>query len=122
MFALKKIPTVMLVTALALPALALAQQDDVTQREMQRSSIERDQQSEAFALQLRQQQQLNQAPAAARSALEAEQLRQRQAFDNLAERQRTELRIAPAGAGDGPSWGPRLELERRTLSQQGRAQ
>jgi len=80
---------------------------------MQRSAIERDQQSEAFALQLRQQQQLNRTPPAERPALEAEQLRQRQAFDNLSERQRAGLRTTPAGAGDGPSWGPRLELERR---------
>jgi len=105
----------LLAACLTLPAwtLTLAQQDDATQREMQRSSIERDQQSEAFALQLRQQQQLNQTPPAQRPALEAEQLRERQAFDNLAERQRTEMLTAPAGAGDSPSWGPRLERERR---------
>lgn len=101
---------------------ASGQQDETTQRDMQRSSIERDQQSEAFALQLRQQMELNRTPSAQRAPLEAEQLRQRQAFDNLAERQRAELRTAPEGAGAAPSWGPRLELERRTLSQQGRTQ
>ncbi len=96
--------------SLSAPASAFAQQDDATQREMQRSSIERDQQSEAFSLQLRQQQQMIQTPPADRPALEAEQLRQRQAFDNLSERQRIEMRTAPAGSGDGPAWGPRLEL------------
>ena len=100
---------------IAVPALftfaspAIAQQEDGTQQEMLRSSIERQQQSDAFALQLRQNQQLLEAAPDNRQALESLQLRQRQQFDDLNERQRAELRATE----NTPTWGPRLEQERR---------
>jgi len=71
--------------ACALPA--LAQQQDV-----QKELLQRQQQSDAFNLQLRQSQEALKAPAAARPALESRQLSDRQRLENLSEQQRLDVR------------------------------
>lgn len=54
---------------------------------IQRQLIQRQQQSDAFALQLRQSQEALKAAPAARSELQARQVSERQRFDNLSESQ-----------------------------------
>lgn len=101
----------------AVPGLA---QEDADQREVRRlmglSSLERDQQSDAFALRLQQhQREINAAPED-RARLEREHAVQRRELDQLAAEQRRS-----AGVADAPSWGPQLDLrpqmerERRQL-------
>lgn len=97
--------TLIVAATVLLPTLpAFAQHDDWPRQKMLGSSVARQQQSEAFALQLRQQQ----------------QLLQRQQFDNFNEQQQTSLRSSQAGGA--AAWGPRLEtralrmeLDRRLL-------
>ena len=71
--------------ACALPA--LAQQQDI-----QKELMLRQQQSDAFNLQLRQSQEALKAPPAARPALESRQLTDRQRLDNVSEQQRLDVR------------------------------
>jgi hypothetical protein len=56
-------------------------------QDIQRQLIQRDQQTDAFALQLRQSVEAAKAPAARRPELEARQLWERQRLDNLNEKQ-----------------------------------
>lgn len=84
---------------------ASAQDDQATQREMQRSSMERDRQSDAFALQLQQRQRELLAPAD--GGMEALHADQRGRFEQLLDEQRTSARNANINA---PSWGPSLNL------------
>ena len=80
------LPGVLLAAVLALPAYA---QDQAIQREL----VLRQQQSDAFALQLRQSQQLQAIPAGdirRRVEVETLQLQQRQDLDNLGARQLNE--------------------------------
>jgi len=55
--------------------------------EIQKQLIQRQQQSDAFSLQLRQSQEALKAPASAKPALEARQLGERQRLENVGERQ-----------------------------------
>lgn len=87
---------------------------------VQRALLERQQQSDAFALQLRQFQQTLQAPPSQRSALEALHLQQRQRLDTLNESQRAELRAPPAQSAAGAVWGPRLETHAQLLERERR--
>mgnify|MGYP006919375926 CR=1 FL=1 len=112
----------LLLSLCAMPAAAqdgnsAPQDGNSAQLEMLRSSLERDQQSEAFGLRLQHQQQLEAAPVSEQPALEQRQLRQRQAFDNLSARQQSELCALQFGDAVIPAWGPRLERERRALLQ-----
>jgi hypothetical protein len=75
----------LLLLACALPA--LAQQQDV-----QKELMLRQQQSDAFNLQLRQSQEALKAPPAARPALESRQLTDRQRLENLSEQQRLDVK------------------------------
>ena len=79
------------------------QYDEARLREMQRSSSERDRQSDAFALQLQQQQRELLAAPRDLPALQDLHATQRRDFDRLLEEQRR----AERGA-DAVSWGPRL--------------
>ena len=110
----------MLLAALALAwsSATLAQDsafDEARLREMQRSSAERDRQSDSFSLQLQQQQRELLAPQESLVPLQDLHATQRRDFDRLLEEQRAAARNA-----DGVSWGPRLdtgpqmERERRT--------
>jgi len=72
---------------LVLSPLALAQ-DQAIQREL----MQRQQQSEAFSLQLRQSQELQKAPPAKRALVESRQLTERQQLENTGERQIREVR------------------------------
>jgi len=94
----------MLACAGLYPAAANAQDDQATQREMQRSSMERDRQSDAFSLQLQQQQLELLAPPRSLGELQDLHATQRRDFDRLLEEQRTASRGA-----DSVSWGPRLD-------------
>lgn len=95
---------------IALPAFA---QEQAVQREL----VLRQQQSDAFALQLRQSQQRAQIPAddqRRRRELETSQLRERQELDNLGARQILETgRDTPAELR--PQQRARFEGERRAL-------
>ena len=75
----------LLLLACALPA--FAQQQDI-----QKELIQRQQQSDAFNLQLRQSQETLKAPAAARPALESRQLQDRQRLENVSEQQLLDVR------------------------------
>lgn len=66
---------------------AFAQQQDV-----QRQLIQRQQQSDAFTLQLRQSQELLGVPSARKHDAETRQLSERQRLDNVSERQLREVR------------------------------
>jgi len=72
---------------LLLPLAASAQE-----RETQRELIQRQQQSDAFTLQLRQSQELLKAPPAQRPVVEARQLEERQRLENVGERQLREVK------------------------------
>ena len=125
-----------LLCALVLGGVALgcgtaAAQEDAAQEkirlEMQRSSSERDRQSESYALQLDQRQRELRSPPEARPALEALHAEQRRQFENLGERQDSDARISRIfNGGSGPSWGPRLdsgpqqERERRAVLERAR--
>ena len=61
---------------------------------IQKQLIQRDQQSDAFTLQLRQSQEALHAPPAARGGLEARQFSERRDLDRLDERQLREVRPA----------------------------
>jgi hypothetical protein len=74
-----------LLTTVALPA--FAQNADI-----QKQLIQRQQQSDAFTLQLRQSQDALKAAPAARSALEARQLSERVRLDNVSDQQLREVR------------------------------
>jgi hypothetical protein len=89
---------------LALSGIARADDEAV-----QRALLERQQQSDAFALQLRQFQQSLQAAPAQRQSLDALHLQQRQRFDALNDAQRAALRVSPAESASGAAWGPRLD-------------
>lgn len=69
-----------IVALVAFPAFA---QEQAAQREL----IRRQQQSDAFTLQLRQSQELLKVPAERRAEIEAGQLGERQRFENVSERQ-----------------------------------
>ena len=84
---------------------AQAQDDQATQRQMNQSSMERDQQSDAFALRLQQQQQELLVSPVNAPALQDLQAAQRRNFDQLVEDQRMQVRNT-----DEASWGPRLNL------------
>ena len=75
----------LLLAGTALPALA---QD----AEIQKQLIQRQQQSDAFTLQLRQSQEALKVPPAARSAMEARQLVERVRLDNVSDQQLREVR------------------------------
>jgi len=62
------------------------------QQDVQKELIQRQQQSDAFNLQLRQSQEALKAPASARPALESRQLSDRQRLENLSEQQRLDVR------------------------------
>jgi hypothetical protein len=105
---------------------AIAQDDEAQERirrEIERSSIERSRQSEAFGLQLEQRQRELLAPPESRPALETLHAEQRRRFENLSERQDSEMRMS---SRSGPSWGPRLdtgpqqERERRAVLERAR--
>lgn len=105
---MKPATAVLLALALASPATAPAQDsphDEARLREMQRSSAERDRQSDAFALQLRQRQSELLAAPRDLPALQERHAAQRRDFDRLLEEQRTAERTA-----DVASWGPRLDV------------
>jgi hypothetical protein len=91
-------------TCLALPGAARADDEAV-----QRALLERQQQSDAFALQLRQFQQSLQATPAQRQSLDSLHLQQRQRFDALNDGQRAALRASPSEIASGVAWGPRLD-------------
>ena len=106
-------------TAAAWAAPGLAQEDAAGQevrRLMSLSSLERDQQSDAFALRLQQHQREINATPADRARIERDHSAQRRQLDQLAAEQRRS-----AGVADAPSWGPQLDLrpqmerERRQL-------
>ena len=99
---------------------AVQAQDDAAGQEVRRlmglSSLERDQQSDAFALRLQQhQREINAAPED-RARIEQEHATQRRELDQLSAEQRRS-----AGVADVPAWGPQLDLrppmerERRQL-------
>jgi len=96
----------MLTVAGSYPASARAQDEQAAQREMQRSAIERDRQSDAFTLQLQQQQRELLTPPENRSALQMLHADQRSRFELLLEEQRRADRNANANS---PSWGPSLD-------------
>jgi hypothetical protein len=79
-----RFPTLLLATV-ALPA--FAQNADI-----QKQLIQRQQQSDAFTLQLRQSQDALKVPPAARSAMEARQLVERVRLDNVSDQQLREVR------------------------------
>jgi hypothetical protein len=89
-----------------------AAQAQDAERETRRALLERDQQLDAFSLQLRQSQRASQAPAAQRPALDARQLSERIELDELNSRQ-----LRGAGAPDLPAGyeRPRAALERAPL-------
>lgn len=74
------ISRIVIVALVALPAFA---QEQAAQREV----IRRQQRSDAFALQLRQSQELLKVPAERRAEVEAGQLGERQRLENVSERQ-----------------------------------
>jgi len=76
--------SLLLLLAGALPA--RAQQADI-----QKQLIQRQQQSDAFGLQLRQSQELLNAPPARKAEIESRQLQERQRLDNLGEKQLQEV-------------------------------
>jgi hypothetical protein len=98
--------TLLLAGAGLCPGAASAQDDQAAQREMQRSSMERDRQSDAFTLQLQQQQRELLAPAESRTALQQLHTDQRGRFEQLLDEQRTAVRNANIGS---PAWGPSLD-------------
>ena len=94
----------MLAVAGGYPVAVSAQDEQATQREMQNSSMERNRQSDAFALQLQQQQRELLAPPGDLTPLQDLHAAQRREFDRLLEEQRTAARGA-----DSVSWGPHLD-------------
>ena len=90
---------------LAIPAFA---QDQGAQRAL----IQRDQQSAAFGLQLRQSQEALRVPPANRPAFDSRQLWDRQLLDNLSEKQVLEVRPETLDALR-PYERQKLEIERR---------
>lgn len=76
----------------ALLLLACALTAQAQQQDVQKELIQRQQQSDAFNLQLRQSQEALKAPAAARPALESRQLTDRQRLENLSEQQRLDVK------------------------------
>jgi hypothetical protein len=80
---LRKLPALFLLAAA--PSLA---QD----AEIQKQLIQRQQQSDAFSLQLRQSQEALKAPPAARPELETRQLSDRQRLDNLSTQQQIDIK------------------------------
>ncbi len=88
---------------------AFAQEQDI-----QRALIQRQQQSDAFTLQLRQSQELLKVPAARRQAIESRQLVDRQQLDNVSETQLQEVK--PDTPQElRPYERQRVEEERRAL-------
>lgn len=105
-------PAVLLAVVLAGPSYALAQD-----AEIQRELIRRDQQTDAFSLELRQSQERSRvAPGdwRRRGEVEANQLRERQRLEGLNRRQ-----LLDAGGATAPELRPyermKAEQERRTL-------
>ena len=92
----------------ALPA--RAQQADI-----QKQLIQRQQQSDAFGLQLRQSQELLNAPPARRAELESRQLQERQRLDDLGEKQLLEVQPGPPQSRR-PYERQNTEDERRLLT------
>jgi hypothetical protein len=78
------ISRIVVVALAALPAVA---QEQPAQREL----VRRQQQSDAFALQLRQSQELLKVPAERQAQVEAGQLGERQRLENVSERQLREV-------------------------------
>lgn len=83
---------------------------------VQRALLERQQQSDAFSLQLRQSQQRIAAPRESRQQLEATQLQERLGLERRNDQERTELRASPAESAAGTTWGPRLESQVQELN------
>ena len=83
-----------------------------------RALLERQQQSDAFARQLRQSQELLGVPAAQRPALERAQAAQRIEGENLDARQRESLRTLEQAAGGSPTWGPVLQVAPQILQRE----
>lgn len=99
-------------TAAAAPSLCAQEQpEDLVHRAL----TERQQQSDTFALQLKQSQQNPSLPQAIRPEVEREQLQRRREFENLTVQQLKELEAAP---GSMRSWGPRLETEPQRTQQE----
>lgn len=98
-----------LVPILLLPLTALAQ-DQAIQREL----MQRQQQSEAFSLQLRQSQELSKVPPEKRLEVESRQLSDRQRLENVSERQIREVK--PDGTPEPRAYErQKAEQERRPL-------
>jgi hypothetical protein len=100
-------------TALLLLACTLPVQ--AQQQDIQKELIQRQQQSDAFNLQLRQSQEALKAPAAARPALESRQLSDRQRLENLSEQQRLDVR-PDTPQSLRPYEREKLDAERRSLA------
>ncbi len=85
------------------------------EQDIQRQLIQRQQQSDAFTLQLRQSQEALKAPPAAGPELEIRQLSERQRLENVSERQLREV-----GPDSPKEWRPyerqKAEDERRPLT------
>jgi len=92
---------------------ARAQQADI-----QKQLIQRQQQTDAFGLQLRQSQELLNAPPGRRAELESRQLQERQRLDNLGEQQLLEVRpdSPPSPQSLRPYERQKTEDERRLLT------
>ncbi len=84
------------------------------EREIQRELIHRQQQSDAFVLQLRQSQELLKVPAAQRPAAESRQLEERQRLENVSERQLREVK-ADTPLELRPYERQKAEVERRAI-------
>ena len=99
-------------TFLQAPSLpAQEQAEDLVRRAL----IERQQQSDAFSLQLRQSQQSLNLPPGIRLEVEREQLQRRRDFENLTAQQLNELEAAP---GSSRSWGPHLDGAPQRMQQE----
>jgi hypothetical protein len=78
--------------ALPILLLAIALPVRAQDQEIQKQLIQRQQQSDAFTLQLRQSQEALKAPPAARPELETRQLSDRQRLDNLSTQQQIDIK------------------------------
>jgi hypothetical protein len=78
--------------ALPILLLAIALPVRAQDQEIQKQLIQRQQQSDAFTLQLRQSQEALKAPPAARPGLETRQLSDRQRLDNLGTQQQIDIK------------------------------
>jgi hypothetical protein len=99
----------------ALVLLLFASCAHAQEQDIQRQLILRQQQSDAFTLQLRQSQELLNAPSGRRSDTESRQLSERQRLDNVNERQLREVR-PDTPREQRPFERQRAEDERRPLT------